>query len=211
MDIDEEFEEQYEENIRKNESYKLTTNRRYNCVSYYMMSDWDCYTLCLNTHRQIAEMANSCEMAAGQMFLFWHRMYTYCSFEQQSTYFGVSSSQLCKWWKQTKQKLCEWSNKYLINGDVSEPEQPWTAKKIQNCTPNFITRLHDPDRRGHVIVTMDGTYIKTQQNQKNIQLRQLMWSSQKDYTLVKPHLICTLGGLLLLFGDVYLLFIVCCF
>jgi len=203
LSIDEEWELNMPKHITRRTG--LGTNRKYNSVNYYMMSDWDCYTLCLNTHNQINKMAKECELSAGQMFLFWHRFATYCSFQRQSTIIGLSASSLQKWYHETKKKLCVWSDKYLIHGDKNQ-EQKWNRKTIQNSTPDFITRLHDPMGKGHVILCMDGTYIKTQQNQKNFGLRRLTWSSHKNYTLVKPHLICTLGGLFLFFVFILFLF-----
>jgi len=191
------LDKEYKNKLKKNHIRKrkrAPTNRAYNCMNYYMMSYWDCYTLCLNTHEQIAEMAEQCQLVEGQMFLFWNRMYTYCSFEQQSTRFGISAPTLHRWWKETKAKLTKWSDKYLINSGDFE-QQPWKAQDIHNETPEFIKRLHDPLKKGHVIITMDGTYIRTQQNQEHHGLRRLMWSPHKRYTLIKPHLICTLSGI----------------
>jgi len=73
-------------------------------------------------------------------------------------------------------------------------DQYWTKKKILNETPHFIKELHDPLHQKLLILTMDGTYIPTQTNQENHVLKKLMWSPQKEYTLIKPHLICTLSG-----------------
>lgn len=166
-----------------------------NAVSYYKLSDWDCYTLSLNTHKQIEKMSKECKIAQGQMFLFWNRFYTHSSYEQQSTYFGVTTSTLHRWFQQTKAALLKWSNGYLINGKTKPEDQYWTIQRIHANTPEFIRRLHDPQNKGFSIVAMDGTYIPTQQNQKNWEIRRLMWSQHKKYTLIKPHIVCTLSGL----------------
>ncbi len=127
-----------------------------------------------------------------RLFFFLHRMFTYCSYEYQSTLFGIGASTLHKWFQQTRKRLLIWSKKSLIH-DGPSVQQTWTMEKIIEETPNFIKRIY-----GTLIpiLTMDGTYVATQSTKDHHGLRHRMYSGHKGYTLCKPHLICTLTGML---------------
>ncbi len=192
QDRDEEHKRNQKNHIRRKRG---KSNKKINFISYWKLSDYDCYTLCLNTRSQIRQMAEDIQLSQPKVFFFWHRMFTYCSYEYQSTLFGVGASTLHKWFHQTRKRLLIWSNKCLIY-DGTSAQQFWTTNKIVQETPQFVVRIHGTDSNGtpQPILTMDGTYVATQNTNEHHGLRHLMWSGQKKYTLCKPHLICTLNG-----------------
>ena len=66
------------------------TNRCQNFVSYWKLSQMDCFKLCHNTRTQIAEMAEAINETEELVFFWWHRFYRNSSFVEQSILFGVS-------------------------------------------------------------------------------------------------------------------------
>ena len=178
------------------------TNRHNNFVSYWKLSNMDCFSLCHNTRGQIAEMAEHAHLSEEMVFYWWHRFYTKSSFVEQSILFGLSSSALKKLWHATTPKLFCWAKQYLIN-DGPESEQYWTRERIQANTTQMARSLHDPLDEGRVIVVMDGTYIYTQCVQSDHEIRQHLWSQHKSGTLVKPHLTVCTNGKIIHGGDVF--------
>lgn len=181
---------------------QLDTNRHDNFISYWKMSDMDCFTLCHNTRKQIAEMAEHCQLSEEMIFFWWHRFYRKCSFSQQSIVFGVSASALKQMWRVSTDKLRRWAKQYLIH-DGDDSSQFWTEERIQANTTNMARELHDPLNEGRVIVVMDGTYIYTECIQTDHEIRQHLWSQHKNSTLVKPHLTVCTNGKIIHGGDVF--------
>ncbi len=85
-----------------------------------------------------------------------------------------------KWFEQARTRLLKWSKKYLIH-DGADSNQTWTTAKIIAETPTFIKRIW-----GSLIpiLTMDGTYVATQNTNDHHGLRHMMWSGQKKYICV---------------------------
>ncbi len=88
-DRDEEHKRKMKNHIRRKRG---KSNKKINHISYWKLSDYDCYTMCLNTRSQIKQMAEEVRLSQPKIFFFWHRMFTYCSYEYQSTLFGVSAA-----------------------------------------------------------------------------------------------------------------------
>lgn len=187
---------------QRGKSPKHRTNKKINRVSYWKLSQQDCYDLCSTTRDQIGKMADECKISEEIVFLFFHRFYTGCSFKLMSMIFGFSESSLKSWWKEAADKLEKWAEKRMIN-DGPEEKQYWTTQKIHDRTTEFAKRIHDPENEGRTMVIMDGTYIFTQEVQADHEIRKKSYSKHKSGTLYKPHLVVTTMGDIIHAGDVF--------
>ena len=90
---------------QKGKSPKHRTNKKINRISYWKLSQQDCYDLCSTTRDQITKIAEEIKLSEGIIFLFFHRFYTGCSFKIISMFFGFSESSLKSCWKEAADKL----------------------------------------------------------------------------------------------------------